>query len=104
MPLISYLCECGLSVSKFFRQPIEAKLTLKCIGCGKESKKQLSAPNSKSIVVVDNGVQARKVEVDLEIVKDIEARSTKDFKSDDKTKQIAFQRNRQICRNARNLL
>ena len=80
MPLISYLCECGDTISKFFRRPKEALLLITCDKCGKESKKQLSAPNARSIIVVDNGFQARKVEVDLEVVKDIEARSTKDFK------------------------
>ena len=51
-----------------------------CKKCGKQSKKQLKGPSSKSIVVIDNGVQARATEVDMEMVEDIEARSTKDFK------------------------
>jgi uncharacterized Zn finger protein len=80
MPLIYYLCECSGSTSKFFRRPKEAPPSVKCQKCGKEQKKQLSAPNAKSIVIVDNGVQARSTEVDLELVKDIEERSTKDFK------------------------
>lgn len=80
MPLIHYLCECDYSATKFFRQPKEAPKTFICPKCGKEQKKQLSAPNSKSIVVVDNGIQSRAVEVNLELVKDIEERSTKDFK------------------------
>lgn len=80
MPLIHYLCECSYSATKFFRQPKEAPATIPCQKCGKEQKKQLSAPNSKSVVVVDNGLQARSTEVNLELVKDIEERSTKDFK------------------------
>lgn len=80
MPLIHYLCECSCSTSKFYRQPKDASSTVPCKKCGKEAKKQLSAPNSKSIIVVDNGFQARATEVDLEMVKDIEERSTKDFK------------------------
>ena len=40
----------------------------------------MSAPNSRSIVTVDNGVQARSVDVDLTLVEDIKDRSTKDFK------------------------
>jgi len=79
MPLISYKCECGNLMSKFFRKPKEAPSLILCDGCGKSLKKQLSAPNSKSVVIVDNGVQSRAVEVDLELVKDIEDRSTKDF-------------------------
>lgn len=50
-----------------------------CKKCGKQAKKQLKAPASRSIVVVDNGVQARATEVNMELVEDIEARSTKDF-------------------------
>lgn len=80
MPLINYRCECNNLVSKFYRKPKEAPPSVSCSLCGKESKKQLSAPNSKSIVIVDNGVQSRAVEVDMELVKDIEDRSTKDFK------------------------
>ena len=45
-------------------------------------KRQLSAPSAKSITVIDNGFQAKRTEVDLEIVKSIEERSTKDFKKD----------------------
>lgn len=50
-----------------------------CKKCGKRSKKQLTGPASRSIVTVDNGFQARSTEVNLELVEDIEARSTKDF-------------------------
>jgi hypothetical protein len=83
MPLIHYLCGCLYSTTKFYRQPRDAPLVIVCRKCSRlESKKQLSAPNSKSITVIDNGVQARATEVDLEVVKDIEARSTKDFKND----------------------
>jgi hypothetical protein len=81
MPLIYYLCSCGWDTSKFFRQPKDATSSIQCYKCDKEAKKQLSAPNSRSIVVVDNGVQARKVEVNLQVVKDIESRSTKDFRN-----------------------
>jgi hypothetical protein len=45
-------------------------------------KRQLKGPSSTSIVTVDNGVQARAVEVNLEIVEDIKERSTKDPKKE----------------------
>jgi hypothetical protein len=79
MPLIKYLCDCN-TVSKFFRNPKDAPSSIPCEICGKSKKKQLSSSYVKSIVIVDNGVQARQVEVDLDLVKDIEDRSTKDFK------------------------
>ena len=82
MPLIHYSCEqreCGRNYSKFYRKPKEAPTTIKCEVCGEECKKKLKAPASTSTLVVDNGVQARAVEVNLEVIEDIKDRSTKDF-------------------------
>jgi hypothetical protein len=81
MPLISYVCDCGDSTKKFYRDPKQA-VAHPCSKCGREMKRQLSAPSAKSITVIDNGFQAKRTEVDLEIVKSIEERSTKDFKKD----------------------
>lgn len=80
MPLIYYSCECGHSMNKFFRQVQNVPAFFICEKCNNNAKKTLKAPNSTSIIVIDNGVQARKVEVNLEIVEDIKNRSTKDFK------------------------
>jgi hypothetical protein len=82
MPIIAYTCECGLVMKKFYRKAKEVPSCKICTGCGKESKRSLSAPNSTSITVVDNGVQARSTEVNLEIVESIKDRSTKDFRED----------------------
>lgn len=48
--------------------------------CGNEYKKQLSAPSSKSVITIDNGVQAKSVEVNLDTIKSNEENSTKDFR------------------------
>ncbi len=80
MPLIHYQCECSYSTTKFFRHPKDATADVVCKKCGKKAKKQLKGPSSKSIVVVDNGIQARETEVNLELVEDIADRSNKDFK------------------------
>ena len=83
MPLIRYSCkECGTQVNKFFRVPKDASGTITCGNCNKEAKRMLRAPASTSVVTVDNGVQARAVEVNLEVVEDIKERSTKDFKKE----------------------
>ena len=79
MPLIHYQCACLYSTSKFFRHPKEIVSEVVCKKCGKQAKKQLKAPASRSIVYVDNNVQARRTEVNIELVEDLEARSTKDF-------------------------
>lgn len=78
MPLINYLCECNHSVSKFFRQVKDSPAFFLCTKCGKNAKKVLKAPNSTSVQVVDNGVQARAVEVNLEVVESIKDRANKD--------------------------
>jgi hypothetical protein len=79
MPLIHYLCECGKFKSKFYRVSKDAPRNFGC-ECGKEYKKQLSAPSSASKIVVDNGVQAKAVEVDLNIIQSNQENSTKDFR------------------------
>lgn len=80
MPLLVYKCECGNVHKRFHRDPKDVPSTSTCPKCGKESKKQLSSPASRSIIKVDNGINARSVEVNLELVEDIQNRSTKDFK------------------------
>jgi uncharacterized Zn finger protein len=83
MPLIYYLCECDHFVSKFHRQVKDIPAFVLCAKCGKEAKKQLKAPNSTSVVIVDNGLQSRAVEVNMEVVESIQERSTKDFSKEE---------------------
>lgn len=82
MPLIHYLCECKYSQTKFYRQAKDAPATLPCVKCGKEFKKQLSAPSSTSKITVDNGFQARAVEINPDIVEINRERSEKDYRED----------------------
>jgi hypothetical protein len=82
MPLIHYLCECNYSESKFFRQAKDAPATLPCKKCGKNQKKTLSAPSSSSKISIDNGVQARAVEITPDIVEINKARSEKNYRED----------------------
>lgn len=82
MPLIHYLCECKSCINKFHRQAKEAPSSIKCEKCGGNMKKQLSAPSSSSKVTVDNGVQARAVEVNPDIVEINEQRANKNYSED----------------------
>lgn len=50
--------------------------------CPEMAKKQLKAPSSTSKVVMDNGVQARAVEINPDIVEINKARSDKDYRED----------------------
>jgi hypothetical protein len=48
--------------------------------CGLEMKKQLGSPSSTSVVSIDNGLMAKAVEVNLEVIKSNEENSTRDFR------------------------
>lgn len=82
MPLIAYQCECKNVIKKFVRTAKDAPSSLICTKCSKEMKKLLSAPSSTSKIVVDNGVQARAVEINPNIVEINEARANKDYRED----------------------
>jgi hypothetical protein len=79
MPLLHYLCSCGLQVSKFYRNAKEAPVKLICV-CGGEYKRQLSAPTNSSKIIVDNGFQAKATEVDLNVVESNIENSVRDFR------------------------
>jgi hypothetical protein len=80
MPLISYLCECKNSKKKYYRQVKDVPAVIICDKCEKEMKKCLSSPSSSSKIVVDNGIQARQVEIIPDIVEINEERSNKNYR------------------------
>lgn len=69
MPIIRYNCDCGESVGKFYRAGASAPALILC-KCGKDMKRTLSGPSSDTKISVDNGVQARRVEINVESIKD----------------------------------
>jgi len=82
MPLIAYTCECKNSKSKLFRRAADAPATFLCDKCGKDMKKTLSGPTSSSKITVDNGFQARAVEILPDIVEINEKASQKNNRED----------------------
>jgi hypothetical protein len=82
MPLIAYQCECKNVIKKFVRVAKEAPSSLPCTICSKVMKKLLSAPSSTSKIVVDNGVQARAVEINPNIVEINENRANKNYREE----------------------
>lgn len=82
MPLIAYLCECKNSKTKYFRQVKDVPAFIICNKCEKEMKKCLSSPTSSSKIVVDNGIQARAVEIIPDIVEINQERSKKDYREE----------------------
>lgn len=82
MPLIAYLCECKTFKKKYYRQVTDVPAFIICEVCGKESKKTLSSPTSSSKIVVDNGIQARQVEIIPDIISINEERSKKNYREE----------------------
>lgn len=82
MPLIHYACkECGFLIKKLFRKsPFPS--TLICEKCNGSMTKELSAPTQSSKISVDNGLQARRVEISPDIIETNEARSNKNYRED----------------------
>lgn len=82
MPIIAYGCECKHVSKKFYRNAGQAPAFLICDKCQKEMKRLLAVPSSTSKITVDNGIQARAVEINPEIVALNEERSNKNYRED----------------------
>ncbi len=66
MPLIKYVCErCGNSIQKVVatKDLKNCKNMLPCGECGEYLERQLGGGSTKSTITMDNGVQARAVEI-----------------------------------------
>jgi len=70
--LIKFICnnsDCNNEISKFFKTISQVPPFLDCgaCGCGK-MERHLSSPSSKSTFVIDNGHQAKEIEVLSEVI------------------------------------
>lgn len=81
MPLLTYACKNGHVTKKMIRQAKEAPAHFPCPAddCYHEANKQLGSPSSASKIVMDNGHQARAVEILPNIVEINEARANKNY-------------------------
>jgi hypothetical protein len=65
--LIKFLCnnpDCGNNIIKLFKGHREIPPFLDCGSCGSgKLERQLGAPSSKSTQIIDNGLQAKKIEI-----------------------------------------
>ena len=82
MPLISYLCSCGESTKKYTKSAKEALPTVKC-KCGLDSKKSFGSTSSSHKTVIDNGLMARRLEIDPNIMEINDERATTDYSEED---------------------
>jgi hypothetical protein len=84
MPLLTYACTAGHVTKKMTRQAKEAPVSFPCPAddCYHEAKRQLGTPGSSSKIVIDNGFQARAVEIVPNIVEINQERSNKNYSED----------------------
>lgn len=72
MPMIEFQCnnpECDNNITKYYKKIDDIPPFLDCGACGTgKLERGLSTPGTKSTQYVDNGLQARKVEVSKDIV------------------------------------
>lgn len=83
MPLINYLCSCGECFKKYLKTAKEAPPFFSCPKCGLEAKKAFGATSSSHKVIVDNGLMARRLEIDPNIMEINDERSAKDYSEED---------------------
>lgn len=82
MPLINYSCSCGVSFKKYLRNAADAAKTLPC-KCGLEAKKAFGLTSSSHRITIDNGLMARRLEIDPEIMEINDERSKLDLTEED---------------------
>lgn len=83
MPLINYLCGCGITTKKYLKTVKDALPSIQC-KCGLKAKKAFGSTSSSHRVVVDNGLMARAVELpSLDITEINDERSSRDFSYED---------------------
>jgi hypothetical protein len=82
MPLINYLCSCGEMQKKYLKTAKDASPTVKC-KCGLDAKKSFGSTSSSHKIVIDNGLMARRLEVDPNITEINDERAAKDYTEED---------------------
>jgi len=81
MPLINYVCSCGEGYKKYFKTAKTAPPTIDC-KCGLKAKKSFGATSSAHLTIIDNGLMAKKLEIDINIMEINDVRARTDFSED----------------------
>ena len=70
--MILFVCNnpnCENHIKKYFKKPEDIPPFLDCGECGTgKMERSLGAPSTKTTQVIDNGIQARQVEIDNNVV------------------------------------
>lgn len=86
MPSIKYLCgsdTCKKEFYSFYPSKSNISNTKSCPVCNGSATRQLGASAVKSVFTVDNGYQARAVELDLNVIESNKERSKKGYNRGD---------------------
>ena len=83
MPIISYSCNCGKVFNKYFKKVDEILPQIICTFCGKEAKKVFGKTSTSHKITIDNGLMARSIDVDPNIMDINEERSSRDYSEED---------------------
>lgn len=77
--LIKYICNgCGNYITKYFSKSSEIKPFLDCGQCGTgKLERQLGVPSTSGTQIIDNGCQARQVEIRNSVIEKEEANVNK---------------------------
>lgn len=78
MPLLNYLCTCGEIQKKYFKAVKDAPPSIEC-KCGTKAVKVFGATSSSHLVTIDNGLMARKIEINPDIMEINDERSSRDY-------------------------
>ena len=82
MPLISYQCSCGIQAKKYLKTAKEAPVSVEC-KCGLIAKKGFGTTSSSHKTVIDNGLMARAIEIDPNIMEINDERARTDYSEED---------------------
>lgn len=82
MPIINYKCSCGNNCSKFVRVTNNMPDII-CNKCNEKMKRILSSPFTASKMVIDNGSQARSVEINQNTIELNEEKANIDYTKKD---------------------
>lgn len=82
MPLINYQCDCGKVFKKYIKSAKDAPSIFKC-ECGLDAQKVFGATSSSHLTVIDNGLMAKRLEIDENIMEINDERSARDYTEED---------------------
>jgi hypothetical protein len=83
MPLISYSCSCGWSISKYVKSAKDAAGLIDCVKCELKAKRGFGNVSSGHKIVIDNGIMGRAIEISLDIQEVNDERARRDYSEED---------------------